>query len=206
MIFYTADHHFGHRNIIEYANRPFANLEEMHRTMVKRWNERVTGYDYVYHLADFCLDTDGAYEYFSMLNGEIFVLGNMWHHDRRWIYTYADRYEQSGMLTMAMTSATGQPVRVISPMHVVYSEDSYPLNSLYPSIAGYPPYVLCHYPLREWDRKHYGAIHLHGHSHGNTIWAKGERALDVGVDSNDFYPWSAVEVYEHIRKKIDETK
>lgn len=43
-----------------------------------------------------------------------------------------------------------------------------------------------HYPMRSWARKHYGALQLHGHSHGtmNPL----PRQWDVGVDNNDFYP------------------
>ena len=40
--------------------------------------------------------------------------------------------------------------------------------------------VLSHFPFAIWDRRHYGSIHLHGHSHGNY---QGEgRIMDVGVD------------------------
>ena len=56
MIFVTADHHFGHANIIEYTNRPFASVEEMDAALIAAWNERVTDYDLVYHLGDFTLE------------------------------------------------------------------------------------------------------------------------------------------------------
>lgn len=40
--------------------------------------------------------------------------------------------------------------------------------------------VLAHYALRSWNRMHYGAWNLHGHSHGNL--SPIGRQLDVGVD------------------------
>ena len=50
--------------------------------------------------------------------------------------------------------------------------------------------TLCHYPMAVWDRKHYGAWHLHGHSHGTFEYKNGETAIDVGVDSQEFAPVS----------------
>lgn len=41
--------------------------------------------------------------------------------------------------------------------------------------------VLCHYPLLTWQNAHYGAWHLHGHSHGNLRVSESTR-LDVGID------------------------
>lgn len=46
--------------------------------------------------------------------------------------------------------------------------------------------VLCHYGLRVWNKSHYGAIHLYGHSHGNL--PGDSQSMDVGVDCTDFYP------------------
>ena len=40
--------------------------------------------------------------------------------------------------------------------------------------------VGCHYPMRSWNRKAHGAIHVHGHCHGKILphW----HMMDVGVD------------------------
>jgi len=34
-IYFTADHHFGHANIIKHTNRPFDSLHEMNRALVE---------------------------------------------------------------------------------------------------------------------------------------------------------------------------
>lgn len=40
-IFFTADHHFGHANIIKFSERPFESMEEMNEELIKRWNEKI---------------------------------------------------------------------------------------------------------------------------------------------------------------------
>ncbi len=40
-IFITADHHFHHKNIIEYCGRPFKTVEEMDKIMTEKWNKKV---------------------------------------------------------------------------------------------------------------------------------------------------------------------
>jgi len=55
-IYFTADLHLHHTNIIRYAHRnpPFRNIAEMDRGLIKRWNSVVTRHDTVYYLGDFC--------------------------------------------------------------------------------------------------------------------------------------------------------
>jgi calcineurin-like phosphoesterase family protein len=57
-VFFTADQHLGHERIIELCKRPFADLEEMHAEIVRRWNDRVERSDDVYVLGDFALYRD----------------------------------------------------------------------------------------------------------------------------------------------------
>jgi calcineurin-like phosphoesterase family protein len=52
MLFFTADTHFNHANIIRYCHRPFATVEEMNETMVANWNRVVGDEDTVYHVGD----------------------------------------------------------------------------------------------------------------------------------------------------------
>ncbi len=41
-VFFTADTHFGDSNIIRYENRPFSDIEDMDRTIIKNWNDAVS--------------------------------------------------------------------------------------------------------------------------------------------------------------------
>lgn len=60
-IYFTADLHLHHTNIIRYAHRnpPFRNIAEMDRGLIGRWNSMVTRYDTVYHIGDFCFARKG---------------------------------------------------------------------------------------------------------------------------------------------------
>lgn len=51
-------------------------------------------------------------------------------------------------------------------------------------------FIMFHYPIKNWNKKHYGSIHLYGHVHSkdNDLYEPNERAYNVGVDVNDFYP------------------
>lgn len=59
--------------------------------------------------------------------------------------------------------------------------------------------VACHYAMRVWPRSHYGSILVYGHSHGHL--ESFGRSLDVGVDTNNFYPYSSDDVIELTKNK-----
>lgn len=78
MIFYTADLHFGHANIIKYCNRPFSSVQEMDEIMIANWNKVVGINDTVMVLGDFTFRQHESYA--RRLNGrKILIKGN---HDR----------------------------------------------------------------------------------------------------------------------------
>ena len=81
MIFFTADQHFGHGNIIRHCNRPFASADEMDDALIKNWNNVVNPRDEVYMLGDLTMRPAAeAHGYLSRLNGrKYFIRGN---HDR----------------------------------------------------------------------------------------------------------------------------
>jgi calcineurin-like phosphoesterase family protein len=56
--------------------------------------------------------------------------------------------------------------------------------------------VLFHYAIREWHKKHHGAYHLFGHSHGGL--PPHGNSLDVGVDCWDWRPVTLSQVRERI--------
>ena len=53
MIYFTADTHFCHSNIIGSCGRSFEKVGEMNRTLIENRNSYVTARDEVYILGDF---------------------------------------------------------------------------------------------------------------------------------------------------------
>lgn len=81
MIYYIADMHFGHKNVLRFDTRPFSSVEEMDGELIRRWNERVKPDDTVYVLGDaFWRNEAESLRIFSELNGHKHLIrGN---HDR----------------------------------------------------------------------------------------------------------------------------
>jgi calcineurin-like phosphoesterase family protein len=76
---FTADTHFGHKNIIDHCNRPVNNVFEMNELIVDNWNAVVGQNDEVWHLGDVAWKDIEVY--LPRLNGRInVVLGN---HDKQ---------------------------------------------------------------------------------------------------------------------------
>lgn len=80
-IWFTSDLHIGHTNIIKYCNRPFADVIDMSRGLVDRWNSLVGVDDTVYVVGDVFLTTFyvGQHVINSMNGTKILIKGN---HDR----------------------------------------------------------------------------------------------------------------------------
>ena len=70
-IWFSADQHFGHRNIIKSCNRPFATVEEMDAAIMARWQERVQPEDDIWCLGDFAFrNSISVSSYLSELPGK----------------------------------------------------------------------------------------------------------------------------------------
>jgi calcineurin-like phosphoesterase family protein len=61
--------------------------------------------------------------------------------------------------------------------------------------------VVCHYAMRTWARSHYNSWNLYAHSHGKLPSIG--KSLDIGVDTNNFYPYSFEQIKEIMKTKPD---
>ncbi len=80
-VFFIADTHFGHKNIIDYENRPFSHTAEMDDRLIENWNGVVEPEDRVMMLGDFALaPAERIRALLATLHGhKTLILGN---HDR----------------------------------------------------------------------------------------------------------------------------
>lgn len=154
----TSDHHFGHKNIIAYEDRPFSSIEEMDAYMIERWNKTVAPDDTVYHLGDFALSSrQHIIELIEQLNGRIvLILGN---HD----------FRNGGPNFYA------EHVDSVYKQLVLYHDDmwSYGGNSSY--------LLLTHRPLARY-------IHLQGKTPLDQFRVPVMNQLNVAVECWDYRP------------------
>ena len=59
--------------------------------------------------------------------------------------------------------------------------------------------VVCHYAMRSWSCSHYNSWQLHAHHHGR-LHPEGKQ-LDIGVDTNNYYPYSWDKVKEIMKDR-----
>lgn len=175
MKYFISDLHFCHQSIIEMSQRPFATLEEMHATMIRRWNKVVKTNDQVYIIGDFLYKgtAQEANQILSQLKGKKYLIrGN---HEKY----------------------LNQPEFDISLFEWVKDYYTFKENKR--------QYVLFHYPILEWEGWYRDSILLYGHVHNNRsdyfYQTLGPNAVNVGADMLDFTPISQTQVLELVAKR-----
>ena len=184
-IFFISDLHLFHKNVIKFDNRPFADVEEMHVEMIKRWNNVVGENDIVYNLGDLSFGrSDGTKWFVHSLKGKIIhIMGN---HDKMKDIISLDRMDG---------------VHEYGTEIWIKDEDNDGLRGC----NGYQQIIMSHYPIFSWNRSHYGSWHLHGHTHGSLMATQQEyykrKVMDVGCPCIDYTPISYEQVKVEMKKK-----
>jgi calcineurin-like phosphoesterase family protein len=187
-IFFTADHHFGHENIIKHCNRPWRSAAEMDAALVDAWNAVVTDDDTVYILGDLtCQFTpEPDLTAVSLLNGfaKILVPGN---HDHCWTGHKAhEKTKKAETYSKILSLYADAGVEVAHDVRRL----SYPLEA---DISHFPYSDDEEARFREYRPVDRGRVLLHGHVH--TAWDVTKNMVNVGVDtSRNYAPLSLDEV------------
>ena len=164
MTYFTSDLHLGHKNIISFCKRPFADTDEMDSTLIANWNSRVTETDDIYILGDlFYRTATPPEEILRLLGGrKHLIIGN---HDHTWM----------PKVNLAKYFEEVKDLIVLKEHGSVMTLCHYPMLSWPHSFhGGYMIFGHVHNSKLDEDGWEYIRTH--------------ERMLNAGVDINGFYP------------------
>lgn len=198
-IFFTSDWHLFHENSIKFDNRPFRDIDHMHRVLINNYNASVPPGGLCYFLGDIgFFNSEKTKKVVQELNGtKIFIVGN---HDKGY-----NALMDMGFAAV-MHSATiylGQHKITLShcPMMGVWRED---VTGMRGAKEG-----------ENWHGEHKnqrfsvtdeGQFHLHGHIHSSPEKTRStkilDRQMDVGVVANNYTPVSRSTIESWITKYI----
>ena len=177
MVYFTADPHFGHANILKMCNRPYSNIDEMNFDMIQKWNRKIKNNDTIYVLGDMFFRCENTEYILSQLNGHkhLFV-GN---HDGSWMTKVdASKYFES-----------------------INKLDEISIGPCGATLCHYPLVTWKH------QKKTYmihGHIHNDTESDYWHLLCSNPRILNAGVDINNFEPVTLEELIrnnEEFKKK-----
>jgi calcineurin-like phosphoesterase family protein len=57
-----------------------------------------------------------------------------------------------------------------------------------------------HYPIYSWNEQHHGSIHLYSHVHGKLRGKEIGRSMDVGMDTNNMFPYKLSELVTQLKQ------
>jgi calcineurin-like phosphoesterase family protein len=189
-LWFTSDTHYDHKNICvattnwvgaENLTRNFSSLERMNDELVFGINNRVGQDDILFHLGDWSFngfDNIRKFRERIICKNVHLILGNHDHHIER---------------------------------------DKDNIQSIFSSVNEYlsldvkwegkgkfehARFVLMHYPIASWNGMNDGVIHLHGHVHlPNNLRVADGKAMDVGVDGNNYEPIELNEIIKIMSKQ-----
>lgn len=196
LTFFTSDWHLGHSASIEYDNRPFTDIEHMHRVIVNNFNATVPPGSVTYVLGDTGY-TNGTLiaDLVKQMNGtKILILGN---HDAGVNAMYAKGFD--AVMHGAVLYIAQQRVTLSHcPLKGIWRENT-------EGMKGAKPGDPWHGSTKQhrFTTTDEGQFHLHGHVHspngGKSVKILGKQR-DVGVVGNNYRPVSISEIESWIAK------
>lgn len=182
--FVASDIHFGHLNIITYCphrggpETDWVKVAAMNEKIISNFNEVVGVNDETYFVGDIAMGIiEKAPALISRLNGKKYLIrGN---HDKT-LTKKREGYENS-----------------FADMLFEWVKDYHEMFYTYEG----KKHMLCmsHFPMSHWNGMNKGSMMIHGHLHGNPSGLTG-RIKDVGIDTNNLYPYLMDEVVATLLK------
>lgn len=176
MLWFTADLHLGHTNVIKFENRPFKDTDEMNSKIINNWNSVVHPDDTIIVVGDFafkCKATTKAL--LSCLNGKkILIRGN--HDNNYGIQHYLNRGWELICEQMTLKLA-GQNVTV---SHYPYLSDNWMVD----------PHTGKHVRFLDRLPTNEGNWLIHGHVHSNWAVRAADKMICVSLENWNYTPIS----------------
>ena len=161
-IYFCSDLHYNHENVIDFGHRPFSNVGEMNRSILKELKEKLNPDDILFTLGD---------DFWRMKENDIIRILNSLPTNN--LYKLMGNHDKYGYYWCG--GNVGKKYKMIADIldiNVKYQGRVYSL-------------VLCHYPIYDFNKMYHGGLHLFGHVHGglDEEFENNPRLMvDVGYD------------------------
>jgi calcineurin-like phosphoesterase family protein len=220
-IWFTADTHFGHANIIKFQHRPFLSPEDQ---AVLEANGGVWHYGDTkgpsaspHKISRDSLDLMHK-ELIHQINAHVRPEDTLWHLGDVGFFSHRVPFEGAwGALAaircrnMHLVWGNHDDRKITDPHHRGIADYFQSVQDLAEIAVKNQKIVLCHYAMATWNKSHRGSWHLYGHSHAqaeekldNAL--PGRRSMDVGVDNayrllGVFRPFSFEEIRDFLKDR-----
>ena len=178
MKYFSSDWHLGHIKILEMANRPFENINEMNKKIVDNMLKPLKSGDTFYFLGDMAFYIKHVLSFFEGLPDNVKFIWINGNHDKKIPWEISVLFPNIDI--------------EIVPMKEIK--------------IGRKELTLCHYPMRMWNKSHYNTWHLHGHCHNgqeNRDFRQEGKVLNVNCEFNDYKPWSENDIIKYMSNQSD---
>lgn len=176
--FFYSDPHFFHKNVIKYCDRPFENLNHMHETLIKNYNDTVGENEHCLWVGDcfFSKSVESVKNIMDRLNGfKSLVKGN---HD----------WSDEKMLKMGFDIVCDGMSILIGGVRVQVKH--------FPFLKGDSSDL----KYRHLRVPNDGQFLIHGHTHSKKMFE--DRSIHVGVDASGFKPVSVKGIEDYISNVV----
>lgn len=193
-VFFVADLHISHKNILHHSKERIAamglkdntDLEGHDEYIIKLFQNQVKRGDHVYILGDFILaNQEVSKKIIQRIKSKgcklHLIIGN---HDKSTERLYND-FESIEYIKVANFKKSVFPF---------IEENNFQI-------------VMCHYPMKSWFNKCRGSLMMYGHVHWNSPWMdeSNDLSLNVGFDCPmcGYKLFTLEQVYEYYKKKLN---